>query len=69
MSKKLKIVNLHEEVLKEVLILLKEKYILEQSAAAAEEVRQIIPNIGTLVDVEPSGDSERPLMIFFNPNK
>lgn len=67
MSKKQKIKNIQEEVLKEVLFLLKEKFISEQSAAA-EKVKEIIPDAGTLVGVEPSGD-KNPLLIFWNPPK
>ena len=72
MSKKLKIANIHEEVLKEVLFLLKEKLILEQESTA-EEVKEIIvtngePDPGELVRVEPSGDANNPLLIFFNPS-
>ena len=67
MSKKQKIKNIQEEVLKEVLFLLKEKFISEQSAAA-EKVMEIIPDAGTLVNVEPSGDNN-PLLIFWNPEK
>lgn len=66
MTKRLKIANIQEEVLKEVLFLLKEKFISEQSAAA-ETVKEIIPDAGTLIDVE--GDPKAPLLIFLNPSK
>lgn len=68
MTKRLKIANIQEEVLKEVLFLLKEKFISEQSAAA-EKVKEIIPDAGTLIDVESSGDPKAPLLIFWNPPK
>jgi len=69
MTKRLKIANIQEEVLKEVLFLLKEKFISEQSAAA-EEIKEIIPpDAGNLINVEPSGDPNAPLLIFLNPSK
>jgi hypothetical protein len=71
MTKRLKIANIQEEVLKEVLFLLKEKFISEQSAAPeTETVKEIIPpDAGTLINVEPSGDPKAPLLIFLNPSK
>lgn len=51
---------------------MKEKLILEQESKA-EEVKETIitngvPDPGKLVDVESSGDSNNPLLIFWNPS-
>ena len=57
-----------DNVLKEVLLSLKEKYLKEQEQISQDvkDINSVIPDAGELVDKEPTSDGNS-LMIFYNP--
>jgi len=59
-----------DNVLKEVLLSLKEKYLREQEQISQDvkDIKSVIPDAGNLVDTEITSDGNQ-LMIFYNPGK
>jgi len=59
-----------DNVLKEVLLSLKEKYLREQEQISQDvkDIKSVIPDAGNLVDTETTSDGNQ-LMIFYNPGK
>jgi hypothetical protein len=58
-----------DNIVKEVLLSLKEKYIKEQEDTSQDvkDIKSVAPDAGNLVDTETTSDGNQ-LMIFYNPN-
>ena len=57
-----------DNIVKEVLLSLKEKYIKEQEEISQDvkDIKSVSPDAGNLIDTEPTADGN-PLLIFYNP--